>query len=417
MGHWFQTFKSDLSQHLIVHFQSVAVITAWMVAVGWLWMVLTAANGLPRIPNLLTKRFNLEPEGLPSITVVVPARNESIHVAACLQSLLQQDYGPLRILAVNDRSTDDTGAILDALALTAPERLQVLHIVELPPQWLGKTHAMAVAAQRAIATDAPDFLLFTDADVMYRKDAIRRSLVYAASSGADHLVTVPTTIILRWDEAMVLGFFQIFGLWGARPWKVADPKARRDAIGIGAFNLVRRTAYEQIGGFAGQRMDILEDLTLARRIKRAGLAQRIAFGRGLVNVHWASGAAGLVEVMTKNIFSAFRFHVSLLLLACGWLALFCAVPAAGLLYQPTRLPAALTLLAVYGAYWLFQGTSGISAWNALLSPIASLVLIFTLLRSMVTTLRQGGVIWRGTFYPLGELRKNAAPLFGRDGIL
>ena len=407
----------DLSHDLIVHLQPVAVIVAWVVAVGWLWMVLTAANGLPRIPNLLMKQFNVEPERLPRITVVVPARNESVHVAACIQTLLHQDYAALRIIAVNDRSIDDTGSILDALALTAPEKLKVMHITELPPQWLGKTHAMAVAAQATIEADAPDFLLFTDADVMYREDAIRRSLVYAVESGADHLVTVPTTIILRWDEAMLLGFFQIFGLWGARPWKVADPKARRDAIGIGAFNLVRRTAYEQIGGFAAQRMDILEDLTLARRIKRAGLAQRIAFGRGLVNVHWASGAAGLVEVMTKNIFSAFRFHVSLLLLACGWLAVFCASPMMTLVYQPTRLPGAVTLAAVVCAYLLFQKTSGIKAWYGLLSPIAALLFIFTLLRSMVTTLRQGGVIWRGTFYPLAELRKDAAPLFGRDGIL
>ncbi len=393
------------------------MIAAWAVVVGWLCVVLRAANGLPRIPNLLTKRFGGEPDGLPQITVVVPARNESVHVKACIESLLQQDYAALRIVAVNDRSTDDTGAILDALVLTDPERLRVLHIAELPPQWLGKTYAMAEAAKATIEEDAPDFLLFTDADVMYRKDAIRRSLVYAVESGADHLVTVPTTIILRWDEAMVLGFFQIFGLWGARPWKVADPKARRDAIGIGAFNLVRTSAYEQIGGFAGQRMDILEDLTLARRIKRAGLAQRIAFGRGLVNVHWASGAAGLVEVMTKNIFSAFRFHVSLLLLACGWLAVFCASPVVTLAYGPTRLPGAVTLAAVLCGYGLFQRTSGISAWYALLSPIAAMVFIFTMLRSMLTTLRQGGVRWRGTFYSLKELREHAAPLFGRDGMV
>ena len=260
-------------------------------------------------------------------------------------------------------------------------------------------------------------MLFTDADVLYRSDAIRRSLAYAVASGADHLVTVPTTIIRRWDEAALLGFFQVFGMWGARPWKVADPKARRDAIGIGAFNMVRVSAYERIGGFEGQRMDILEDLTLGRRIKREGLAQRIAFGRGLVNVHWASGVTGLINVMTKNLFSAFRFHVSLTLMACAWLLAFCASPVVTLAYGPTRLPGAITLAAMGCAYGLFQKSSGISAWNALLSPIAALVFVFTLLRSMATTLWQGGVVWRGTFYSLQELRKNAAPLFGRGGVL
>jgi hypothetical protein len=401
----------DLNAYL----QFAVVVVAWLVALAWVWMVVAATRGLPRIPDLLEERFDCEPVGEPWITVFVPARDEALNVGECLRSLLGQDYAKLRVVAVNDRSSDETGAIMDAIAGTAPSRLRVLHLSELPPEWLGKTHAMAMAARQAIAEDAPEYLLFTDADVMYRSDAVRRSLAYAVASGADHLVTVPTTIIRRWDEAALLGFFQIFALWGARPWRVADPKARRDAIGIGAFNMVRRAAYEQIGGFEAQRMDILEDLTLARRIKRAGLAQRIVFGQGLVNVHWATGLWGLVEAMTKNIFSAFRFHISLALAGCVWLLAFCVGPVAGLGWGPTRLPAGITLAAVGWAYWLFQRTSGISAWNALLSPVSALVFLFTLLRSMVTTLWHGGVQWRGTFYALAELRKNAAPFFGRDG--
>jgi glycosyltransferase involved in cell wall biosynthesis len=393
------------------------VCLGWLVAVAWLWRVAAGSRGLPRIPDLLEDRFDVTPAGQPWITVIVPAKNEAPNVAECLRSLLAQDYANLRVIAVNDRSTDGTGKVMDTLAAISGDRLRVLHIVDLPAGWLGKVHAMAQAASLTVAQDRPEFMLFTDADVIYRSDAIRRSVGYAVASGADHLVTVPTTIIRRWDEAALLGFFQIFALWGARPWKVADPKARRDAIGIGAFNMVRVTAYTKIGGLEAQRMDILEDLTLGRRIKRAGLAQRIVFGRGLVNVHWASGVAGLVDVMTKNIFSAFRFHVSLLLIACGWLIAFCVAPAVELAYGPTRLAGIVTLSAIGWGYWLFQRTSGISAWNALLAPVSALVFVFTLLRSMVTTLHQGGVRWRGTFYSLQELRKNAAPLFGRDGVL
>ena len=270
----------------------------------------SGSRGLPGIPDLLEDQFDVTPAGEPWITVIVPAKNEAPNVGQCLRSLLAQDYANLRVIAVNDRSTDETGEVMDTLAAISGDRLRVLHIADLPAGWLGKVHAMAQAARLTLAQDGPDFILLTDADVIYRSDAIRRSVGYAVASGADHLVTVPTTIIRRWDEAALLGFFQIFALWGARPWKVADPEARRDAIGIGAFNMVRATAYTKIGGFEAQRMDILEDLTLGRRIKRAGLAQRIAFGRGLVNVHWASGVSGLVDVMTKNIFSAFRFHVS-----------------------------------------------------------------------------------------------------------
>ncbi len=266
---------------------------------------------------------------------------------------------------------------------------------------------MALAARQA----PTDYLLFTDADVLFRSDAIRRALAHAVATSADHLVTIPTTLIRRWDEAAILGFFQIFALWGARPWRVADPNSKRDALGIGAFNLLSRSAYLQIGGFEALRMEIIEDLALARRIKHAGLVQRVAFGRGLVSLHWASGVEGLVGVMTKNLFSAFRFSIGLALLGCLWLLVFCVAPGAGLFFTPTRIPATLTVAAVVWAYRLMSRHSRISTWNALLCPLGALVFVFSLLRSAVLTLKRGGVLWRGTFYPLAELRKNAAPLF------
>jgi hypothetical protein len=175
--------------------------------------------------------------------------------------------------------------------------------------------------------------------------------------------------------------------------------------------MIRRSAYEQVGGFEALRMEIVEDIGLGRRVKRAGLAQRIAFGRGLVRVHWASGALGLVDVMTKNIFSAFRFYISLALAACLWLIVFCVAPVFGLAFAPARVPALITMLAIVAVYRLYGRVSGISAWQALLSPVAALLFVYTLLRSMVTTLQQGGVVWRGTFYPLKTLRRYAAPLW------
>jgi len=387
-------------------FHLATVLLAWLVALAWLWKVTDAAFGLPRIPNLLLPEHNIAPAGSPSITVIVPARNEAADLAATLHSLLTQDYPNLQIIAVDDRSTDQTGLIIDTIAAEHPDKLRALHVTELPPGWLGKTHAMALAARHALT----DYLLFTDADVLFRSDTIRRALAHAVATRADHLVILPTTLIRRWDESAILGFFQIFTLWGARLWRVAD-STKRDALGIGAFNLLSRSAYFQIAGFESLRMEIIEDLGLARRIKHAGLVQRVTFGRGLVSLHWASGIKGLVGVMTKNLFSAFRFSIWLALLGCLWLLVFCVAPAAGLFFAPTRIPATLTIAAVVWAYWLMSRHSGISTGNALFFPFGALVFIFTLLRSMLLTLKRGGVIWRGTFYPLTVLRKNAAPLF------
>ena len=380
----------------------------WLVALAWLVRVMAAHFGLPRVPNLLRAEHDVSPVGEPSVTVIVPARNEAKDVCGCLESLLAQDYPALQVLAVDDRSTDETGALMHALAAANPGRMQAISIEALPPGWLGKSHAMSVAAGQVES----EFLLFTDADIFFERTAIRRALASAVATGADHMVLLPSTIIKRWDEAALLAFFQIFGLWAARPWKVADPGAR-DAIGVGAFNLIRRSAYERIGGFAAFPMEIVEDLGLARRVKQAGLAQRVASGVGLVRVHWASGVRGLINVMTKNIFSVFNFHPSLLLLSCCWLTAFAIAPFFAIFVPWLTVPALVAVGAIAYAYVLMGRLSGLSAWNALLAPFAAGAFVYAVLRSMTITLRQGGVIWRGTFYSLAELRRNTVPLFPR----
>src|SRR3984885_8951081 len=261
----------DATKRLSHPLQLALQLLVWLIALTWLWKVIAAAFGLPRVPNLLLPRHNISPAGSPSITVIVPARNEAADIAATLLSLLDQDYSNLQIIAVDDRSTDQTGIIIDTIAAQHPEKLRALHISELPSGWLGKTHAMALAARQA----GTDYLLFTDADVLFNPIAIRVSLANAVATNADHLITVPTTIIKRWDEAAILGFFQIFSLWAARPWRIPNPQAKRDAIGIGAFNLLRREAYLEIGGFESLRMEIIEDVGLCRRIKLACLSHGI----------------------------------------------------------------------------------------------------------------------------------------------
>jgi cellulose synthase/poly-beta-1,6-N-acetylglucosamine synthase-like glycosyltransferase len=385
-------------------------LLSWFTALAWLWKAISAFRGLPRIPNLNDAQYNVNPIGNPSITVVVPARNESADITATLQSLLNQDYPNLRILAVDDRSTDETPAIIDDLASQHPTKLYAIHVKELPSGWLGKTHAMAFAARHAISVHHADYLLFTDADVVFHPESIRRSLAHSVAINADHFVTFPTPLIKTVGEGMLLGYLGIMGLWATRPWRASDPKSIRDSIGIGAFNLLRTSAYQQLGGFDTLRMEILEDLTLARRVKLAGLRQRVAVAPGMVTLHWAAGAMGVVNVMTKNLFAVFRFRTPLVLLACVWLTLFCLGPVAFLAVPETRSAAIITLLSIAVLYVLSRRHSRISPWYAILFPAGAVLFIYSLIRSAFTTLKDGGVTWRGTFYPLAELRKNRAPL-------
>lgn len=295
---------------------------------------------------------------------------------------------------------------MDALAAQHPDRLTTLHVVALPEGWLGKPHAMALAARHAIAIHRPDYLLFTDADVLFEPTIIRRSLAQAVATEADHFVTFPTPLIKSPGEGMMLGFLQVMGLWVTRPWLAESPRAKRDALGIGAFCLVRPEAYEKIGGFEALRNEVLEDVNFARNIKQANLRQRVAIAPNMVSLHWASGAMGIVRVMTKNLFAVFNYRLWLMLLAAAGIKLITLLPFLFLFFHATRLPAIITLACIAGLYILSERHSRIPSGYMILFPAGAVMFLISLLRSTIATLRQGGVIWRGTFYPLTELRKH-----------
>jgi glycosyltransferase involved in cell wall biosynthesis len=355
--------------------------------------------------DLTALEWDVEPDGSPTLTVIVPARDEAENIAATLDTLMQQDYRGVHVVAVDDRSSDATGSIMEEYAERYSDRLTVVHVMELPPGWLGKTHAMA----QGLAVSESDYVLFTDADVLFSPSVLRRSLAYAQREEADHLVTLPTLLVRSWDEGVVLGFFQTFGMWLVRPWKASDPKAERDVIGIGAFNMLRRDALAKLGGMLPQRLTVLEDITLARRVKAVGMRQRVAFAPGLVLVHWAAGASGLMRVMSKNLFSVFNFRPVLALVGCLGIAFFCLAPLAGLAWWRTLVPGLLVVACISVTYRLYGETSKIPAKYGWAFPLGALALIYAIMRSMVVVWKDGGVKWRGTLYPLRELRRHNSP--------
>ena len=385
-------------------------ILLWLIAAWWLLCGLTALRGLRHVPNLWDIS-STPPGGEPSpqITVIIPARNEAAAIEATLRSLLAQTI-PVDILAVDDRSTDTTGAIMDRIAaepLPPGKTLRVLHVQDLPPGWLGKPHAMAFAAHHATTP----WLLFTDADILFDPGVLARALRFAQESQADHLVLMPTLILKSAGERSLATFFHSMSLLWWRPWRIANASTR-DSIGIGAFNLIRAGVYRAVGGFEAQRFQILDDVRLGVEVKRGGYRQRIAFGRELIRLHWASGALGMARNLTKNLFAGFGFNPALLLGACLGLALICYAPVAGLFFSWPIRSAALLSLAMIALHYRLAGRyfSGLSFAWALTLPIAAPLVLYAMLRSMILTLARRGILWRGTFYPLAELRKNTGRL-------
>jgi glycosyltransferase involved in cell wall biosynthesis len=347
----------------------------------------------------------------PDLSVIVPACNEEKSIEATLRSLLASTGLRLEIIAVDDRSTDGTGARMDevAAAVGGAHRLRVVHISELPKGWLGKPHAMAMGAREATAP----WLLFTDGDVLFRPQTLELALRHAEVEKADHLVLVPTVVLKSWGEAASLGVMIVLGGWTIRLWKVADPRAR-DSVGVGAFNLVRRSVYEAVGGFKAMRMEVVEDLRLGWLVKRGGFAQRVAVGPHLASIRWLQGNFAVVHAAEKNAFAAYRYRVGMTLLAGLGLALQIVWPLLAIAAGGWSLAAGLlTYAAIAMTYAANRRETLVPPWMALLFAPAAAVVLYALLRSMVLTLDRNGVEWRGTRYPLEELRRNAGRLWGR----
>ncbi|HEY1263807.1 MAG TPA: glycosyltransferase family 2 protein [Terriglobales bacterium] len=378
-------------------------IAGLILALAWLSRIVDAALGMPSVADISTSPWDRKPPDPPRISIIVPARNEEEHVGEALTRLLRLDYENYEVIAVNDRSTDRTGQIMDQIASTpaAYGRLRVIHVSDLPARWLGKAHAMWTAARGSSA----DWLLFTDADVLFRPDSLRRAIAYAEADRADHLVLFPHMIMKTVGERMMIAFFQALFVFGHRPWKVADPRTK-DTMGVGAFNLVRRTVYEQVGTYERLRMEVLDDMKLGKVIKQAGFAQRCAFGDDLISIHWARGAMGVIHNVTKNFYAVLSFQWWRALASSFGLAFLNLLPFVGLCLVGgwARLPYAVAVLSMFSIYVGMSRRSSIPPYYFILHPVSSAMFVYAVLYSMFVTVRRGGVAWRGTFYRLDDLK-------------
>jgi glycosyltransferase involved in cell wall biosynthesis len=390
-----------------MHWQTIDWIAGIILAVAWFSRAVAAKVGMPHVADIARPEWDRRPstaEGEPRVSIIVPARNEAEHIRQTLVQLLALDYSNYEIIAVNDRSTDRTGEVMNEVA-AGPEalgRLKIVHVSELPSRWLGKTHAMWKAGQQATG----EWLLFTDADVLFKPDALRRAVAYAEAERADHVVLFPRMIMKQPGERMMIAFFQALFVFGHRPWKVADPKAR-DHMGVGAFNMVRRRVYDAVGTYQALRMEVIDDMKLGKVIKNRGFVQRNVFGEDLISLHWAKGAFGIVNNLTKNFFALLSFQwwrTVASIVAMGFLNLG---PFLGvwLAHGWARVPYAIALGSLFGIYYGMSSMSAIPAYYFFLHPVSSSLFMYTLLRSMVHTLANDGIVWRGTKYPLAELRK------------
>jgi chlorobactene glucosyltransferase len=351
---------------------------------------------LSNVRFLRNARRHVPPIVFPPVAILVPARNEEKNIARCIRSLLAQDYPSFEILALDDQSSDATGAILEQMARTNPQ-LQVVRGSPPPEGYVGKNWACVQLAQQVQA----DLLLFTDADTLHRPDALRTIVTALIGEKADLLTGFPHQEVSSWGERLLVPFFS-WAFLCFNPILLAY-KFRLPWLSnaVGQMMLFRRGAYQAIGGHAQVSSSITEDLALARRIKAAGLRWRVLHITDLISCHMYGGSREAFDGFSKNLFAAFDFRLLTYSFAFLWLAVMFWEPLIVLALwflgrAPQARPEQLAVcIGLSVLVWLIPYAElGIPIGLAVLYPVTILAIEAVAVRSVRLSLA-GSLTWKG----------------------
>jgi glycosyltransferase involved in cell wall biosynthesis len=371
-----------------------------LVALSWLALAISAGLGVRKIPYLRSVA-PLADVDCPTVSILFTGRDEEEKLPGALATFLALDYPRYEVVAVNDRSKDSTAAILEAAAKN-DHRLKVITIKALPPGWLGKTYGL----QQAYEASNGEWLVLTDADVHFAPDVLRLTIALAEKNHWDHLPLLAAAKLFSFGEKMVMTFFACAFVLATRPWSVSDPKSSA-YVGVGAFQSIRRSTYEKIGTHRRLAMEVVDDVKVGKLVKEAGCRSGVGRAGSAVSVHWHSGVRNLIRGTEKNFFAAANYSLwtasaQLFSIFLAWLFPWLALP---FVHGWARIFAIVAIvvpmLAQAGAAREFR----VSMFYALTQPVAAVIFFWMLLRSTIVTVRNGGIRWRGTFYPLEELRR------------
>jgi chlorobactene glucosyltransferase len=368
------------------------------------------------VTYLLHSRYQLKivvPEGVPLppdppelISVIVPARNEARNIHRCVLALLAQTYPNYEIIVVDDRSSDETPAILAALQQEHPGRIQVVEGGDLPSGWAGKPHALQLGAQNA----GGDWLCFVDADTFANPDLLAAALTTARSQQADLFTLLTDQELGSFWEKVILPLVFTALSFGFPAEQVNDP-SRPEAIANGQFILIRRAVYTAVGGHAAIRDQIAEDKALAQQVKRRGYRLIVADGRRVASTRMYTRFAEIWEGWTKNIFLGMRDRLGLLLFG-AFVGLVAALllPVwllGGLYWFLSTGAASAALVAIqalalwaYLTYWRVRASLAfkISPLYAFTLPLGAFIFTAMMFASAFRVLSGQGVTWKGRTY-------------------
>ncbi len=402
--------------------ETILLLAGWgAICQVWFWLIvaqrrarrdglfLEVGTGAAAVPT--------PQDDMPTVCVVIAARNESEGLAICLKHVLAQDYAKLSVLVIDDRSEDTTYEIAYEFAQSDP-RVQVERIDHLPPKWMGKSHALWQGTRNVQA----DWLLFTDVDCHLTSHAVRRAIEEACSRNAQFLTLWPQqTAGGFWEHATIPLCGGIIALWFGSQ-RVNNPRSRL-AFANGQFLLIKHEAYELINGHEAVRSAIIEDIPLAEHAKKSGVACWVASGRDLVSVRMYDNYNAIVNGWARIYVGALRngtkIALSILWLMFGSLlpyvvALWLAVAFYSAWSTNTKISTELICFAALCANHLilmmiasyrFWGMGGCRRIDLIWYPLSVCVVMRILAQSWWWLTIRRSIPWRNTRYTIDRRGK------------
>ncbi|MDQ1330362.1 MAG: hypothetical protein QG578_625 [Thermodesulfobacteriota bacterium] len=378
------------------------VFTAYIIIFCFAWWV--SSFMMVRIARRIRIFEEENPPALnrfPKLSVIIAACDEADTIGPAIATLLQQDYPDLEIVLVDDRSTDKTGEIIDGIA-GSDSRVKAVHIEKLPSGWIGKVNALNTGT--AISTGR--WLLFTDADVHFRQGTLRKAIALAEAEKSDHLALLPKPTSDSFMFEVVVSTFGAMFLYGTGAVDVGKPGSGAFA-GTGAFNLVRRSAFEKTEGFSWLRMEPVDDVGLGLMMSMSGAKSSFAVAVRDISIVWYPSLKSMFRGVEKNIFGSvagYSFTRMIVIVLFAWA--FAAAPLAAIM-QFREMPVLLLGVATY--IFMAAGAFFISVrlkqkfFPLFLAQIGIFIFSAMFLRSGLLCMSKGGIDWRGTRYNTGDL--------------
>jgi chlorobactene glucosyltransferase len=350
----------------------------------------------------MTNAKHHEPHGV-LLSVIIPARNEERSISRCVESLQKQELKEIEIIVVDDESDDRTAAIVRQLQ-QEDDRITLVQLVELPQGWTGKNYA----AYQGYLKSTGQWLLYTDADTYHYPNSLRRSLELAEENRMDCLSYSPEQECCTfWELVLQPAIFQLLDEWFSYE-RVSDNR-QNDAAANGQYILIRRKVMQEVGGHAAVKDKILEDVEIAKIVKRLGYRLHFCRGTGMVKTRmyqsfnewwkgWAKSIYPLRQNKTRDFISATARRLAMdvmpsVLLACSAFALLQGTGSSWVV----AILAGTVIIRWSWIMYLWKG-AGFDPLYSGLYPLSSLIVVSVMWYSVYSYRKNGSVEWKSRLY-------------------